>query len=94
VEWAADIRWFVELGAEGEWQMMRQFPARPWTPAEEERLRALVMAGMSAIDLSPELQRSVAAVRSRSEQLGISLKLVTVRRPGGLSTLGLPKAIT
>jgi hypothetical protein len=74
--------------------MIRQFPARPWTAAEEERLRALVMEGMSAIDLSLELQRSVAAVRSKSEQLGISLKLVTVRRLGGLSTLGLPKAIT
>jgi hypothetical protein len=73
---------------------MRQFPARPWTPTEEERLRALIMAGMSADDLSSELQRSVAAVRSRSEQLGISLRLVTVRRPGGLSALGLPKART
>ena len=51
-------------------------------------------AGMSADDLSSELQRSVAAVRSRSEQLGISLRLVTVRRPGGLSALGLPKART
>jgi hypothetical protein len=59
-----------------------QFRPKPWTIAEEQHLRAMIVAGRSADDLSRELQRSVAAVRSRSEQLGISLKQVTVRRRG------------
>jgi hypothetical protein len=57
-----------------------QFHKTPWTPAEEERLRAMIMSGMSVKDISTEHQRSVGAVRSRSEQLGISLKQVTVKR--------------
>ncbi len=56
-----------------------RFPARPWTTREEERLKALIISGKSAEEISMEFQRSVAAVRSRSEQLGISLKRVMVR---------------
>ena len=59
-----------------------QFHARPWTPAEEERLRAMIMSGMGVQDVSSELERTAAAVRSRSEQLGISLKKVTVKQSG------------
>jgi len=40
--------------------------AKPWTPAEEERLWAMVMSGMSVKDLAPELQRTIAAVRTRA----------------------------
>ena len=57
-----------------------RFSAKPWTPAEEEHLRAMIMSGMSVKDIAIEHQRSVAAVRSRSEQLGISLKQITVKR--------------
>ena len=66
-----------------------QLHARPWTPEEEERLRAMVVSGIGVKDLSSELQRSVAAVRSRSEHLGISLKQVTVKRPRRLIEIGL-----
>jgi DNA-binding NarL/FixJ family response regulator len=51
-----------------------QFHTTPWTPAEEERLRAMIVSGMSVKDIATEHQRSVGAVRARSEQLGISLK--------------------
>ena len=57
-----------------------QFHTTPWTPAEEERLRAMIVSGMSVKDIATEHQRSVGAVRARSEQLGISLKRVTVKR--------------
>jgi hypothetical protein len=57
-----------------------QFHMTPWTPTEEERLRAMIMSGMSVKDISTEHQRSVGAVRSKSEQLGISQKRVTVKR--------------
>jgi len=65
------------------------FHTRPWTPAEEGRLRAMIISGMSAWDVSSKLQRTVEAVRSRSGQLGISLKQVTVKRPARLVELGL-----
>jgi hypothetical protein len=65
-----------------------QFHTTPWTPAEEERLRAMILSGMSVEDIATEHQRSVGAVRSRSEQLGISLKRVTVKRRR-LGQLGL-----
>jgi hypothetical protein len=65
------------------------FHTRPWTPAEEGRLRAMIISGISVQDVSSKLQRTVEAVRSRSGQLGISLKQVTVKRPARL--LG-PKA--
>lgn len=57
-----------------------RFSTKPWTPVEEERLRAMIMSSMSVKDIAIEHQRSVAAVRARSEQLGISLKQVTVKR--------------
>jgi hypothetical protein len=57
-----------------------QFHTTPWTPAKEERLRAMIVSGMSVKDIVTEHQRSVGAVRARSEQLGISLKRVTVKR--------------
>jgi len=60
------------------------FHTRPWTPAEEGRLRAMIISGMSVYDVSFELQRTVEAVRSRSGQLGISLKQVAVERPARL----------
>ena len=56
------------------------FSAKPWTPAEEERLRTMIMSGMSVKDIATEHQRSVGAVRARSKQLGISLKQITVKR--------------
>jgi len=57
--------------------------SKPWTPIQEEHLREMIVSGMSIDDLSSELQRSKAALRSRCEQLGISLKQVRVKRPGG-----------
>ena len=57
-----------------------RFFGKSWTPAEEEHLRAMIMSGMSVRDIATEHQRSVAAVRARSEQLGISLKQVKVKR--------------
>jgi DNA-binding CsgD family transcriptional regulator len=38
-----------------------QFHTTPWTPAEEERLRAMIVSGMSVKDIATEHQRSVRA---------------------------------
>jgi hypothetical protein len=56
-----------------------RYRARPWTALEEERLRASIISGMSVAEISIDFQRSISAVRSRSEQLGITLKRVMVR---------------
>jgi hypothetical protein len=49
-----------------------------WTNVEDERLRSLAISGMNAWDIAAELERSVAAVRARTERLGLSLKRVPV----------------
>jgi hypothetical protein len=61
-----------------------RFFAKPWNPEEEERLRAMIISGMSLQEVSSELQRTVAGVRGKSGQLGIPLKQVTVKRPARL----------
>jgi hypothetical protein len=66
--------------AEGEGEMMAG-PSRPWTPLDDERLRSLAIAGMDANEIATELERTVAAVRSRAERkLRVSLKRVMVAR--------------
>jgi hypothetical protein len=49
----------------------------------------MILSGMSVQEVSSELERTVAAVRARSEQLGISLKQVTVKRTAAWSRIGL-----
>ena len=56
-----------------------RFPIRPWTTVDEEQLKALVVSGMSVAEISISSQRSVAAIRLRSERLGITLKRVMVK---------------
>jgi hypothetical protein len=54
-----------------------------WTNNEDDHLRSLVISGMGAWDIAAELGRSVAAVRSRAERFGLTLKripVVSVRR--------------
>jgi hypothetical protein len=51
-----------------------------WTQANDEKLRVLVVAGMNTREIAMELNRSVYAIRARSEKLGVSLKQVMVKR--------------
>lgn len=43
-----------------------------WTQANDEKLRVLVVAGMNTREIAMELNRSVYAIRARSEKLGVS----------------------
>jgi len=52
--------------------------AKQWTTAEDDRLRSLAISGMNAWGIAAELERTVAAVRSRAERFGLSLRRVTV----------------
>jgi hypothetical protein len=56
-----------------------RFAVRPWTTVDEEQLRALIVSGLSVAEISISYQRSVAAIRPRSERLGITLKRVVVK---------------
>jgi hypothetical protein len=62
-------------GSEGEWEMkeLRRFSARAWTPADEDRLRELAIAGTSSRAIGMQMNRTVAAVRTRAAQLKITL---------------------
>jgi hypothetical protein len=60
-----------------------------WTNVEDERLGSLAISGMIARDIAAELERTVAAVRSRAERLGVSLRQVSVAAPRRLVELGL-----
>jgi hypothetical protein len=53
---------------------------RLWKPLDDERLRSLAVDRRAASEIAAELQRTVSAVRSRTERFGISLKRVPVAR--------------
>src|SRR5450759_5652460 len=50
----------------------------PWTPAEDEKLRALVALGERPATIAEQLQRSEEAVRHRFYKLGIPLKTIRI----------------
>jgi hypothetical protein len=54
--------------------------ARPWTQADDDKLRAMVLTGASTGEIGRQLDRSIFAVRSRAQQLHIILKKITVNR--------------
>jgi hypothetical protein len=54
---------------------------KPWTALDDERLRSLAISGIDVSEIATELERTIAAVRSRAERkLGVSLKRVKVAR--------------
>jgi hypothetical protein len=55
----------------------------PWTPAEDEKLRALVALGERPATIAEQLQRSEEAVRHRFYKLGIPLKTIRIAEAKG-----------
>jgi hypothetical protein len=43
----------------------------PWTPEEDELLRALALSGASVAEMAKQIKRSEEAVRSRAYRLKI-----------------------
>jgi DNA-binding MarR family transcriptional regulator len=72
----------AELRAEGEGKMSKRplVASRPWTPAEEEKLRALAALGERPTTIAEQLQRSATAVYHRSHKLGIRFKRIRIAR--------------
>jgi hypothetical protein len=53
-----------------------------WTPADDDKLRAMFEAGMKAEQIARKLKRTVTAVSSRAK------KLRRIRGAGGLKAKG------
>ena len=51
---------------------LRRFSARPWTQADDDKLRALAVAGASSRAIGVQMNRTEAAVRSRAARLKVS----------------------
>jgi hypothetical protein len=57
-----------------------RFATRPWTRADDEILRTLVLKGTNARGIGMRLNRTAVAVRSRATRLHIPLRNTT-RKP-------------
>jgi hypothetical protein len=60
--------------------VLGRYAARPWTQADDDELRALVLKGHSTRAIGVQIDRTETAVRSRARRLNIVLKKLT-RRP-------------
>jgi hypothetical protein len=45
-----------------------------WTSEQDQRLRTLFEAGISAVLLAAKLKRRVSAIKQRAQMLGVSIK--------------------
>jgi hypothetical protein len=57
-----------------------RFATRPWTPADDEMLRSLVLKEADARVIGRQLNRTAVAVRSRASRLHILLKKTKPKR--------------
>lgn len=46
---------------------------RPWTPEEDEQLRAMLLAGKSISVIAVRHKRSPSAIKARAQVLGLSV---------------------
>jgi hypothetical protein len=51
-------------------------PPRPWTQADDDKLRKLALTGLSLRAIAIRLNRTETAVRSRAKQLQVILKKI------------------
>jgi hypothetical protein len=66
----------VELGLKAKRMIRRN---RPWTPEEDDRLRALLEGGASTMLVAAKLNRSIGATRGRASAIGISFRKIKLR---------------
>jgi hypothetical protein len=57
-----------------------RFATRPWTPADDEILRSMVLRGVATQVIGSQLDRTAVAVRSRARRLNILIKKTTPKR--------------
>jgi hypothetical protein len=57
--------------AQGERKMMQR--SRPWSPADDDLLRALAMRGLSEGEIAEQMDRSKSSVRSRAAKIQVAI---------------------
>jgi hypothetical protein len=52
------------------------FASRPWTQADDDKLRRLAVTGLSSTAIGFRMDRTEAVVRSRAKQLQVILRKI------------------
>jgi hypothetical protein len=56
------------------------FGSRPWTPADDDKLRRLALTGLSARAIGIRMNWTETAVRSRARQLQLILRKIRLKQ--------------
>ena len=66
----------------GAWTYERtaHFDSRPWTQADDDKLRKLAPTGLSARAIAIRMNRTETAVRSRARQLQVILRKIRLEQ--------------
>ena len=56
------------------------FASRPWTQADDDKLRKFSLAGLSSRAIGIRLNRTETAVRSRARQLQVILRKIRLKQ--------------
>jgi hypothetical protein len=56
------------------------FASRPWTQADDDKLRRLALTGLSSRAISARMNRTETVVCSRARQRGIMLRKIRLKQ--------------
>ena len=56
------------------------FDSRPWTQADDDKLRKLALTGLSSMAIGIRMNRTETAVRSRARQLQVILRKIRLEQ--------------
>jgi hypothetical protein len=56
------------------------FDSRPWTQADDDKLRRLALTGLSVRAIGIRMRRTETAVRSRARQLQVILRKIRLEQ--------------
>jgi hypothetical protein len=56
------------------------FASRPWTQADDDKLRRLVLTGLSSTAISMRMNRPETVVCSRARTLGVILRKIRLKQ--------------
>ncbi len=67
-------------GAHGPMTEPANFAPRPWTQADDDKLRRLALTGLSSTAIGIRMNRTETAVRSRAEHLQVILRKIRLKQ--------------
>jgi hypothetical protein len=56
------------------------FDSRPWTQADDDKLRRLALTGLSSTAIGIRMDRTETVVRSRARQLQVILRKIRLKQ--------------